>query len=320
MLSGLHVKSSPAITLPNIVLAGTPKSGTSSLFSLLASHPDVCGSSPKETFYFIDEHSPLRRTGANYHDHGLERYTFFSRDKIVDASFFLEGTTHYLYQDTALNFFAALQPQPHVIFILRKPSDRIFSSFSYTQNNLARLDRSVSFAQFVDLLLEDNLESIKQQFHSKKSFFVLKNDLFYSQYDRFLTRWAERFSADHLHILLFEEFKANPQTILSTLVSQIGINPSFYEQLKVKHHNKTHYNQTMSIKHSFVHRALRHFAPHLPNFQLKSTLKSLYFRLQSLNSTAARHDIEALHRLDNYFIPYNHQLAQTFSLNLHCWS
>jgi hypothetical protein len=129
--------SAPA--LPNLVLAGVPKAGTSSLFALLATHPAICGSAPKETFYFVDADNPLRRPEANYQQHGLERYTFFAH-RSPRNSFLLEGTTHYLYQQTALNFFAQLQPQPHVVVILRKPSARILSSFRYTQNNLARLD------------------------------------------------------------------------------------------------------------------------------------------------------------------------------------
>jgi hypothetical protein len=37
---------------PNVVIAGTVKSGTTSLFTYLSWHPDVCVSSVKETNYF----------------------------------------------------------------------------------------------------------------------------------------------------------------------------------------------------------------------------------------------------------------------------
>ena len=38
----------------DMAVIGVPKSGTTSLYTWLASHPDVQGSEPKETYYFID--------------------------------------------------------------------------------------------------------------------------------------------------------------------------------------------------------------------------------------------------------------------------
>jgi hypothetical protein len=49
------------MSLPNLVIAGAPKCGTSSLFYWLADHPQACGSTVKETFYLMDEEHPLRR-------------------------------------------------------------------------------------------------------------------------------------------------------------------------------------------------------------------------------------------------------------------
>jgi len=40
---------------PNLVIAGAPKSGTSSLFFWLAAHPEVCGSQKKETYFLADK-------------------------------------------------------------------------------------------------------------------------------------------------------------------------------------------------------------------------------------------------------------------------
>ena len=45
--------------LPNVVIAGAPKCGTTSLFAWLADHPDVCGSNVKEARYFLDPGDPL---------------------------------------------------------------------------------------------------------------------------------------------------------------------------------------------------------------------------------------------------------------------
>lgn len=301
------------MNLPNLLIAGAPKCGTSSLFNWLAAHPEVCGSSPKETFYFVDQDNPLIRPAANYHQHGLDHYTFFPPGCSAQAQFFLEATTHHLYQKTALNFFANRQPQPQIIFVLRKPSARIFSSFNYTQNNLSRLDKDVSFRQFTDLLLEGKLDQIRDRFHSEQSFFTLKHDLLYSQYSDFLLQWAKCFPPERLTILLFEQLKGDPGSILRRLARDLGIAADFYDQFDF-----TQRNQTMGVKNSFIHRTLRHFAPYFPKSPFKMILKSLYFNTQR-DATVAKPDSESLQKLDYYFTPYNQQLAEKFNLNLDCW-
>lgn len=300
--------------LPNLILAGAPRCGTSSLFSWLVAHPEICGSSPKETFYFMDANHPLLNSIANYHHHGLDRYASFFQDCSPQAKILFEATTHYIYQETALNFFAACQPQPYIVFILRKPSEQIFSSFSYTQNNLARLEKNISFTQFTDLLLQGRVEQIKDRFHSERSFFFLKDQLLYCKYYDFIARWAQRFPSDQLRILLFEQMKLDPRATLRCLASDLDIDPNFYNRFNFQKEN-----QTITIKNSFIQRNLRKVAPYLPAGALKAALRSLYFSVQLKNNSTPSPDPKSLHRLDDYFIPHNRQLAQAFNLNLDCW-
>ena len=42
-------------TLPHIVIAGAPKSGTSSLHRWLADHPDICSPLADESRYLLDD-------------------------------------------------------------------------------------------------------------------------------------------------------------------------------------------------------------------------------------------------------------------------
>ena len=45
--------------LPNVAMVGVPKCGTTSVFSYLADHPEVCQSSEKETYFLMDKGHPL---------------------------------------------------------------------------------------------------------------------------------------------------------------------------------------------------------------------------------------------------------------------
>src|SRR5689334_10681741 len=85
------------LTLPNLVIAGAPKCGTSSLYRWLADHPQAFGSAPKETFYLMDEGHPLLRKGSNFHTRGLAGYAEFFDGRNEEARVIFEATTHYLY-------------------------------------------------------------------------------------------------------------------------------------------------------------------------------------------------------------------------------
>ncbi|MBV9291486.1 MAG: sulfotransferase, partial [Frankiales bacterium] len=42
----------PRGPLPNVIIAGISRSGTTTVFDVLATHPDICVSSTKETRFF----------------------------------------------------------------------------------------------------------------------------------------------------------------------------------------------------------------------------------------------------------------------------
>ncbi len=61
---------------PNLFIAGAPKCGTSSLYFWLSDHPEVCASTPKEPFYFIDKGYSEFKKESNYHVHGMANKVF----------------------------------------------------------------------------------------------------------------------------------------------------------------------------------------------------------------------------------------------------
>ncbi|WP_019503960.1 sulfotransferase [Pleurocapsa sp. PCC 7319] len=300
--------------LPNLIVAGLPKAGSSSLFHWLAAHPEVYGAPSKETFYFIDRDSPLLRLEANYNFHGLDLYESFFSNCPDDAKIVLEATPHYIYQKTALDFFASCNPQPHVVFLLRKPSKRIFSAFSFMQNNLARLDSNLTFEQITDLLLDQTGNLVQKLDYPQDSIFYewLNDQLPHNRYYDFLTCWSERFSNDKIHIILFEEMIANPQATLIKLAESLGIDANFYKEFYFEQRTKT-----IVIKNRFAHEMLLKLAPYIATSKIRGLLKSLYIQLNSSAPKPATS--ESLTRLDNYFQPYNQKLAEEFNLNLESW-
>ena len=263
------------MSLPNLVIAGAPKCGTSSLFQWLADHPDAFGSFMKETFYLMDKGHPLLRRNSNYHEHGLGGYHAHFPDSSKDCQIIFEATTHYIYQRTALEVLSGLPQPPQIVFLLRKPSERVYSSFQYTKNNLANLKRDVSFSQFVNLVKADPGSSLIEEY-ARDSAYVLKNDILYSRYVEYIRPWTERFGSHRIHVLLFEDLKRDPRSFMRNVAGRIGIDPAFYDSYNFPVRNKT-----VNIKHTSLHRRVRKLGGLVPRGTLKSLMKKMYLKAES---------------------------------------
>ena len=111
---------------PNIILAGAPKCGTTSVFDYLNGHPEICASSVKETYYLMDEDYSLAGE-YNIHEHGLKGYEhYFSHCRSAAGKLRLEATPDYLYQMTPLKEIPKWPETPKLFFGLRKPEDRVY--------------------------------------------------------------------------------------------------------------------------------------------------------------------------------------------------
>lgn len=303
------------MTLPNLVVAGAPKCGTSSLYRWLADHPRACGSKVKETFYLMDEGHPLLRKGSNFHTRGLEGYAEFFNDCDGRARVVFEATTHYMYQRTAIEVLSKLPTKPQVVFMLRKPSERVYSSFRYSQNNLANVRRDLTFARFVELSKE-NGNGVALEDATGASSFVLRNDIGFSRYVEHVSPWIERFGRERVHVLLFEDLKENPRAFMKDFTARVRLDSSFYDtyDFPLK-------NETFGVRYPSLHRGVRKLNELVPGVGLKGALKKVYVKAQSGGSENGKtpEDAHALEELEREFRPFNQRLADELGLNLSAW-
>ncbi len=301
------------MTLPNLVVAGAPKCGTSSLFRWLADHPDACGSKPKETFYLMDEGHTLLRRGSNFHTRGLEGYGEFFADCSGRARIVFEATTHYIYQRTALEALSRLKTEPQIVFLLRKPSERVYSSFRYSQNNLANVRRDLTFARFVELS-KNGGAGLEEA--AGASAFVLRNDIAFSRYVEYLTRWVERFGRERVHVFLFEDLKSSPRAFMKELAARVRLDSSFYDS-----YDFPLKNETVGVRYPSLHRGVRKLNELVPAAGLKGALKRAYLKAQSGGAENGKspEDARALEELEREFRPFNRRLADELGLNLSAW-
>ncbi len=300
--------------LPNLILAGAPKCGTSSLYRWLVDHPDVAAGHDKELFYLVDRDSPFRNSEANIHDHGLEGYGRLFQNADTACRWRLDGTTHTLYQRSAIEVLRHLPEIPQVIVVLRRPADRVFSSFRFSQHTLARFSRPISFSDFRHLLEQRDEAALRRLVPFARSRYVLQRDVAYSQYIDWLLPWRHALG-EHLHIVLLENLKASPAETVRPLAATLELAPSFYDGYDFPLSNRT-----LRPRHPALHRLLRRLRPWIPKGRLSLALYGHYLRRNSEPLAApTAQDLDALETLDRHFASYDQRLAEAFDLDLSRW-
>ncbi|HEU4885893.1 MAG TPA: sulfotransferase domain-containing protein [Longimicrobium sp.] len=303
--------------LPDLVIAGAPKCGTSSLFRWLAAHPSVRGSSVKETNFLLDPGHPLLDPARNVHQHGLAAYASFFPDEDAGSApppLLLEGTTHYLYQQTAPRVLAAMDRPPHVVFLLREPAERVYSSFRYTRNNLGVLRPDATFRDFVSLGAGGDARALTDPRWGGKVE-IWRNDVGYSRYAEHLARWAQVFPRERMHVLLAEEMWRDPRALLLRLAERVGIDPSFYADFSFHRHNESY-----RVRSAALHRLARRAGAVLPRGLLRSVLRKGYMGVAASGRLErSTDDAETLRELRASFAPHNARLAREWGVDLGAW-
>lgn len=124
------------MSLPDFLLIGAPKAGTTALHAALAHHPDLYLSPVKEPKFFLCDGPPPRGVGPG--DAHSYREWVWRRDdyeRLFDAAppgtLLGESTPLYLADDAAHERIHALVPGARLLVILRDPVDRAYSNWAH---------------------------------------------------------------------------------------------------------------------------------------------------------------------------------------------
>lgn len=109
--------------LPDFLIIGAQKAGTTSLFNYLCQHPQVIGSVPKELFYFCSH--PER--GERWYRRHFPRRSKLEAGRQICG----EATPIMLCVEQAPRQAQALVPEAKIIVILREPAARAVSHYHH---------------------------------------------------------------------------------------------------------------------------------------------------------------------------------------------
>ena len=299
--------------LPNVFVIGAPKCGTTSLFHWLSGHPEICASDPKETYFFADRELDHLDIRPNHRQNGLPDYLSLFEPVNELTRVKMEGSTHYLYSDPALDFVSEISPHPRVIVQLRNPAIRIWSHFNYIKQKATR-PIEISFPDYVDAMLSAPEKSFGNFSHQPWAQYLLQNQLSYSNYIHHLGRWLDRFQRDHIKILILEDLSQQKRRAVQNVAKWIEVDSKYFDD---------HVFKTVNAARSRVSNKLRRrigkYARYFPQ-PVTDTVKTIVDKsLKSFAPKKSTADNDAIAKLEDYFATPNQSLQREFGLDLSSW-
>jgi hypothetical protein len=204
--------------LPNLIVIGAMKSGTSSLHYYLGRHPEVQMSQPKELHFFVDascfdpdryllakgETAPLRGDG-NWH-RGVDWY---KRHFDPDSSVRGESTVAYSfpwYPGTPQRM-AQVLPEARLLFIVRNPIERMISHYhAYQQAGREHRD------------IDEVLRAPNSQY------------LAASRYRTILDGFIGEFERKQLMVVRQDHLMVRRRDTLKSIFGFLGVEPSYWSE------------------------------------------------------------------------------------------
>lgn len=197
----------PGGRLPNVVVIGAAKCGTTSMHEYLDSHPDIFMARIKELRFFADpDHREwLGHYMAQFESSALvvgESSPVYSRAPAVPG---------------AAERMAKLIPDARLIFMVRDPVDRALAS--YQEERFQGLDTRPFEEAFGDL--DDPYNAF----------------LSASRYAEQLEPYLEHFSRDQILVLSFSDLGPNLQSTMRRVFEFLGLDPSHRFDTAVKYNS-----------------------------------------------------------------------------------
>lgn len=220
-----------------LIIGGTTKAATTSLHTYLSDHPQVCGSSMKETRFFLDQDYPL---SSKYRwTDGIEHYAeYYGHCQLGRLR--VEATPDYLYSPGTPGRIRRLLPRTQMVFILRDPVGRLVSWYRFARQS-DQLPMGMTFEQYVTRQLAEPASNAAPQ---------PLRALEQGRYARYLAPYLEAFGTDGVRVEFFERLASDPVGVLGVLCRFAHLKPDFYAT-----YGFLESNRSQGMRNPALHRA-----------------------------------------------------------------
>ncbi len=208
--------------MPNFLILGAAKSGTTALWFSLRQHPDIFMGPRKEPNFFCGDEILTYCNGP-----GDFKYDVLS---LEDYQALYAGATHEKARGEASNsnlYFSSscarirqYVPEAKLIALLRHPADRAFSAYMHL-----RRDGRETVEDFGEALA---LEAEREALYWARMWHLTKVGRYYEQ----LKPFFDTFDHAQIRVYLYDDFSADPLAVLQDIFRFLEVDPTFEPTIK----------------------------------------------------------------------------------------
>jgi hypothetical protein len=250
--------------LPNLLIAGVGKAGTTSLFHYLSQHPDICGSAVKEPRYFRvhDDHGelgPIQEYARHFAHCGSQPY-------VMEASpqYFKGGAR-------SVDLIRTTLGRARVILMFRDPTTRMWSEYRFRKSRLT-IPAQITFDEYVHRC-EEVRDAGAPRTGENEAFYWLAGGAYVDH----LGVWLDGFG-DDLAVWFFEHMVEDPPGFVAGACRWLGIDDRPAASFDYSIENKTEEVRSRTLQRLAL-KANKEGGPFRNRRSLKAPLRRLYYGL-----------------------------------------
>jgi len=213
--------------LPNFLLIGAEKAGTTSIHNYLRAHPQVFMARVKEPLFFAFEGRKLNYKGPG--DEDFNRRIVTSADSYAAlfsrAERYLavgESSATYLFYSQTPERAAYYVPRAKLIVILRNPADRAYSNFLH---GIRAGKENLEFGAAL------KAEPERLALGWSPFFSYRAKGWYHAQ----LSHWMKYFPPEQFLFLLYDDLQRRPTEVMRQIYSFIGVDTDFRPDVDVQY-------------------------------------------------------------------------------------
>jgi hypothetical protein len=286
--------------LPNFLIVGAAKCGTTSLAAHLARHPDVFVPSDKELYFFERDHIWTR--GADWY---ASRFAGAG-----DAAAVGEATPSYMFYPWAVERIEQLLPDVRAVVCLRDPVERAYSHYLYWRDSFAFETRSFARAIDDELAAGGDEISVHRVRSDPPYFGYVARGLYLPQ----LERLESAFGRERIHVVMLDDMRADPTGTFGAVCRFLGVDDAATVGDLASRENAYRAHSPLFLWHWMSrHRIVQRSSPRMRRL--------IATRLVPLrNRSVPPMDPAVRSRLGAHFAPHNAGLEEWLGRDLSSWA
>lgn len=217
--------TAPLRALPNLLICGAQRCGTTSMYQALRQHPAVLRPVARKGVHYFDDVTYLR--GADwYRAHfPLRAEVAGTARRAGEPAVVFESSPYYLFHPAAAGRIARTLPGVRAIVLLRDPVERAYSAYTH---EFGRGYETETFERALELE-DERLAGEEQRLladasyasHAHRHQAYLQRGMFVDQ----LERLTSALGPEHVHVVDAEDFFTDPQPVWDDISSFLGLSP-----------------------------------------------------------------------------------------------